>query len=128
AEAYELLLSVASAHDGAMFAVAAEGAGAALARLESLARLAAWDTSARGLRELTAHAVHVVVHLARWADGARPAVSIAGVAGIDNDGPVVRELFRYQAPASKFVGAGVVPRFYEQLMARGHKADPALFR
>jgi pilus assembly protein CpaF len=108
--------------------VAAEGAGAALSRLESLARLGAWDASPRALRELCAQAVHIIVQLTRWADGTRRVTSIAEVTGMDNDGPAVRELFRYQAQAGKFAGAGVVPRFYEQLLARGHKADPALFR
>jgi pilus assembly protein CpaF len=119
-----------------MLAVAGDGAPQALARLESLARLAAPESSARGLRELVASAAHIVVHVARYADGSRRVASIAEVSGTQGESYAVRELFQFQigphvageAVRGRHVGAGVVPRFYSELEARGEKADSALFR
>jgi pilus assembly protein CpaF len=133
-EALEVLSAFAAA-EGGLAAVAGDGPAAALARLESLARLAAPEASARGLRELAAHAAHVVVHVARYSDGVRRIASISEVTGVQGEGYAVRDLFNFQMQGhgpdglrGRFAGAGVVPRFYGELEARGEKADPAVFR
>lgn len=136
AEAFELCSALASAHDGAVIGVGGDGARAALARLESMARLAAAEASARGLRELVAHAFHIVVQMTRFADGLRRVSAIYEVTGTDEDGCALRELFAFQpqglggdgAVRGRFAGAGVIPKFYEQLEARGLPADPSVFR
>jgi pilus assembly protein CpaF len=134
AEALEVLAAMASG-DGAFATVAGDSVSAALARLETLARLAAPDASPRGLRELVVGAAGVVVHVSRYADGVRRVTSVAEVTGLQADGYATRELFSFQVQGhgesgirGRFAGAGVVPKFYEQLEARGEKADPALFR
>jgi pilus assembly protein CpaF len=135
-EAFELVSAMASAAEGTLISVGGEGVGAALSRLESLVRLGAPDASPRGLKELVAHAAHVVVHVARYADGVRRVASIAEVAGVEGDGWATRELFSFQLQGhgedgrlrGRFAAAGVIPRFYEMLEARGIPADPAVFR
>jgi pilus assembly protein CpaF len=135
AEAFELVSAMASANDGSLVSVVAEGARSALARIESLARLGAREASGRGVRDLVAQACHVVVHLMRFADGVRRVSSVAEVTGGEGEGYGVRELFSFHvqghgadgAVRGRFAGAGVVPRFYEALEARGLPADPAVF-
>ena len=133
-EALEVL-SAFAAGEGGLAAVGGDGPAAALARLESLARLAAPEASARGLRELCAHAAHVVVHVARYADGVRRVAAISEVGGATGDGWSLRELFSWQMQGhgadgvrGRFAAAGVVPRFYSELEARGEKPDSAVFR
>ena len=74
-----------------MATVAGDNVAGALGRLESLARLGTADASPRGLRELVAHAAHIVVHVSRFADGVRRVTSIAEVTGIMvNSGTMTR--------------------------------------
>jgi pilus assembly protein CpaF len=135
AEAFELVTALAARHDGGMTAVTAEGSRAALARLESLARLGAPGAAPRTLRELITQAVHVVVHVARFGDGRSRVAAVTEVAGVDGDGFVVRDLFSFQLGGAgpdglrgHFVGGGTPPAFYETLAARGMSLDPGLFR
>jgi len=135
AEAFELITALAARHDGGMAAVTAEGSRAALARLESLARLGAPGAAPRTLRELITQAVHVVVHVARFGDGRSRVAAISEVAGLDGDAFSVRDLFSFQLGGAgpdglrgHFVGAGTPPAFYETLAARGMSLDPGLFR
>src|SRR5262244_717442 len=135
-EALEVLGALAASAEGGVIAVGGDSAAAALARLESLARLAAPEASARGLREIVAHAAHIVVTVARFSDGVRRVVSIGEVAGPQGEGYAVRELFAFQIQGQgegggvrgRFAGTGIVPRFYEQLQARGEAADASVFR
>ena len=134
-EVFELITLLASARDGAAVTLAAEGTKASLARLEGLARLGAGDASPRAVRDLVGQAVHVVVHLLRYADGHRRVTSIAEVLGPEGEGLAVRDLFQFHVQGhgpdgtlrGRFLGAGIVPRFYELLEARGISADPQIF-
>lgn len=130
AEAMELLSSLASSCDGSLVAGAGESANAALARLVTLAHLAAPGTSPAALRELAASAIDVVVHVARYADGVVRVTSIAEVVGAMDDGFQVRELFCFRGNAGhgQFVGAGLVPEFYRELEQLGMPADSSVFR
>jgi pilus assembly protein CpaF len=137
AEAWELLLAMAGGHQGALASVPADGVRAALAQLDVLARLGAGMAPARAVRDLVASAVHVVVHLARWADGQQRVASIVEVTRSRNGEELeARELFHFQvqgrapdgAIRGKFAALGVIPRFYEELEAQGIAADPAVFR
>jgi pilus assembly protein CpaF len=66
----------------------------------------------------------------------RRVVSIGEVTGPQGEGYAVRELFSFQIAAGaaeggvrgRFAGTGIVPRFYEQLQARGEAADASVFR
>jgi pilus assembly protein CpaF len=134
-EALEVLSALGAGAEGGVISVGGDSAAAALVRLEALARLAAPEASARGLRELVAHAAHLVVTLARFADGIRRVVSIGEVTGPQGEGYAVRELFSFQLQGQgeggvrgRFAGTGIVPRFYEQLQARGETADASVFR
>jgi hypothetical protein len=73
--------------------------------------------------------------VARFSDGVRRVVSIGEVTGPQGEGYAVRELFSFQVQGQadggvrgRFAGTGVVPRFYEQLQARGEAADASVFR
>jgi pilus assembly protein CpaF len=138
-EAYELLLAMSSAHDGTLVGVAAEGARPALGQLETFARLAAGAATTHALRTLVAQAAQVIVHVARYADGAQRVTSITEVSGVrpgetgDYD---TRDLFQFQPQGrgpdgvirGRFAALGIIPRFYETLEARGIAADTSVFK
>jgi pilus assembly protein CpaF len=126
AESLELAAALGSAIDGAVVAVAGEGAQAALGRLAALARLAAPD-AADAVREVVASAFDVVVHVQRYADGVPRVVAVEEVLGTRDGGFETQPLFQYRG-ADGFASAGIVPRFYADLDARGVTADPAIFK
>ncbi len=130
AEALEMLQAMASSSDGAIAAVAGEGAGAALSRLATMARLGAPGLSERGLRELVACAVDVVVHVTTYADGACRVASVVEVGGASDDGIATTDLFAFRSGEGDggFVPSGAVPAFYAELEARGIPADTSIFR
>jgi pilus assembly protein CpaF len=134
AEAFELVTALAARHEGGLAALSAEGPRAALSRLESLCRLGVPGAPAQALREVVAQAFHVLVHVARYADG-RSRVTAISEPSASAEGFAVRDLFSFQlgAPSPNglqghFVGAGDAPAFYETLAARGVSLDPGLFR
>ena len=133
AETYALACAMASGHDGTITSVTANSTQAGLARFESLARLGTADASVRGLRDLVAGAVQIVVHVARYGDGVVRVAAISELDSLTGDGFAVREFYRFQSqvatggPAKgRFVATGETPRFYEELAARGLPAGPDL--
>lgn len=126
AEAMELVSALASSSDGSLVAGTGDSPLAGLARLATMARLAAPGAAADAIRELVACAVDVVVHVSRYADGKVRVSSIAEVGGTTGDGFMVRELFCYRD--RRFMATGVVPSFYDELQKLGINADSSIFR
>ena len=135
-EAYELLVGMAGPLDGTLVGVAADGARPALTQLETFARLGAGSAPTVAVRGLVTQAAQVVVHVARYADGAQRVSSITEVNGLRGEDYETRELFQFQAQGrgpdgavrGRFAALGFVPRFYETLEARGIAADPSVFK
>ena len=129
-EALELISAMASLHDGTVASIAGDGPQAALDRLTAMARLAAPGASLEALREITASAVHVVVHMARYADSVFRIASVGEVRGVTMDGFDIQEIFSFRGTSGEggFVAAGVIPGFYGELEARGLPADTSIFR
>ena len=125
-EALELVSAMASSNDGTVASVSGDSAEAALARLTSMARLAAPGSSVEALRELIACAVDVVVHVARYADGVYRVADIEEVLGVAEDGFRTQTVFTFRGDG-QFAAAGVVPSFYAELQARGLAADTSIF-
>jgi len=128
AESLELIQAMASSNDGTIASVGGEGPVAALQRLASMARLATPGASDHSLRDLVASAVDVVVHVARYADGAYRVASIAEVIGATPSGFETRELFVFRGGEDGFAALGEIPSFYADLEARGIPADTSIFR
>jgi pilus assembly protein CpaF len=129
AEALELATALGSSVDGAIVAVAGEGAQAALGRLASLGRLTAAEAS-DAVRDVIASAFDVVLHVQRYADGVARVVAIEEVLGTREGGFDTQPIFSYKGPGEDagYAALGVIPRFYADLDARGISADPAIFR
>jgi len=124
-EAFELIAALGSSIDGAVASVMGEGAGAALARLATLAQLAAGDAPEPAVRELVAGAFDVVLHVVRYADGVTRVVAIDEVVGTREGGFDTQPIFTYR---EDFAATGAVPRFYGDLESRGITADASVFK
>jgi len=128
AEALELLSALASSVDGAVVSAGGDSSQACLERVVTMARLATPGASLEALRGLAASAVHVVVHVALYADGVSRVASIDEVQGAAGDGCTTQQLFCFSGAVQDFAAAGVIPGFYADLEARGIPADTTIFR
>ena len=125
-EALPLASGLCSSIDGAVVAISADGAQAALNRMVTLGRIHAPTSSDSAIRELVAQAFEIVIHVSKWADGSLKVMSIEEVVGSNDGGFDTTVLFQFSN--STFGATGTVPRFYSELEARGIPADQAVFR
>ncbi|MBA3396110.1 MAG: CpaF family protein, partial [Deltaproteobacteria bacterium] len=125
-EALPLVSALCTSVDGAIVAMAGDGASAALGRLMTLARVGMPVSNDGALRELVAQAFEIVLHVARWTDGTMRVMAIEEVTGCTETTFETHALFQFRD--GTFVATGTVPRFYAELEARGIPADQAVFR
>ena len=96
AEALDMLQALNTGHDGSLSTVHANGAGDALARLETLALLAATGLPLAAVRSQIAAAVDGIVHVARRQGGERR-IETVGELVVESAGLAVRELFAWRS-------------------------------
>jgi len=90
-EALDMLIAMASGHDGSLSTVHASSPAEALRRVEILALMADVGLPHAAVREHVGAAIDLVVHQERGADGARRVVAVDEVARTDA-GPLARPL------------------------------------
>jgi pilus assembly protein CpaF len=96
AEALDMLQALNTGHEGSLSTVHANGAGDALARIETLALLAATGLPLAAVRSQIAAAVDGVVHVARRRGGERR-IETVGELVVAPEGLAVRELFAWRS-------------------------------
>lgn len=92
-EAIEMLQAMGTGHDGSMATLHANAPRDALERLEMLIGLHGFSTDLQAVRRFISGAVHIVVHVARRADGKRRIASVCEVVGMEGPTYSLREIF-----------------------------------
>jgi len=110
-EALDMLQAMNTGHDGSLTTLHANSPRDALGRLEALVLLAGIDLPIRVVREQIRSAVHVIVQIARQADGSRRITSITELNGMEGDVLTTTELFRYRA--GRFESTGLASRWQD---------------
>ena len=99
--------------------------------------MAGFDLPVRAIREQTASAVDLIVHLSRLRDGTRRITHVTEVEGMEGDVITLQDLFlfdfgmgvdedgRYQG---RLKATGIRPTFSEQLADQGFKLPAELFK
>lgn len=100
-EALDLLQALSTGHEGSLSTVHASSPSDAIRRLTTLALMGDIDLPYRAVAEQVAHAIDLIVHQARLADGARRVVEIAAVRP-GADGAEIIPLVKWSAAASGF--------------------------
>ncbi|MGH8326338.1 MAG: CpaF family protein, partial [Steroidobacteraceae bacterium] len=95
-EAIDMLQAMNTGHDGSLTTVHANSPRDALGRLETMVSMANLHLPARAIRQQIASALHLVVQLARLADGTRKVTSIAEITGIEGEVICMQELFHFE--------------------------------
>ncbi len=91
-----MLQAMSTGHEGSLSTLHASSPADALRRLQTLALMGDLDLPYRAVADQVGSALHLVVHQARLADGARRVVEIAAV-DPGPDGPVLTPLVRWRA-------------------------------
>ena len=124
-EALDMLQAMNTGHDGSLTTIHANGPEDAMKRLETLV-LEAVEMPVRAIREQVITALDVVVHLTRFADGARKITHISEVCGIDREtsGIIIEDIFTLNKMGREgkhgvLLHTGYIPTFARDLIAKG---------
>jgi pilus assembly protein CpaF len=98
-EALDMIQAMTSGHAGSMTTLHADSPGDALHRLETMAMMSTVEIPLMALRAQVASAIHVIVQMTRFGDGARRIVQISQVLPLDDRGRYqVEDLFVLRLP------------------------------
>jgi len=94
AEAYDMIQSMNTGHDGSMSTIHANSTIDGLSRLESLVLQANVNLPHHVVRSQIAHAIHIIIHLNRIG-GSRQIWQISELLGMNNEDYIVNDIFRF---------------------------------
>ncbi|MGH9466190.1 MAG: CpaF family protein [Terriglobales bacterium] len=131
-EAIDMLQAMNTGHDGSLATVHANSPRDALGRLETMVSMANLNLPARAIRQQIASALHLVIQLARLADGSRKVISIAEITGVEGDIICMQELFRFERTGigpegevlGRFYSGHLQPQCAAWLASAGHPLQP----
>ena len=135
-EAFDMLQAMNTGHEGSMTTVHANTPRDALSRVEQMIGMSGIDIPARSARSQIASAIHVIIQVARLADGRRKLTSVSELTGMEGEVVTMQEIFRFRQSGvsgdgqvqGKFEATGIRPRFLDQVMAHGISLSADLFR
>ncbi|HKC02064.1 MAG TPA: CpaF family protein [Sphingomicrobium sp.] len=135
-EAFDMLQAMNTGHDGSMTTVHANTPRDALSRVEQMIGMSGIDIPAKSARAQIASAIHVVIQVARLADGRRKVISLSELTGMEGEVVTMQEIFRFRQTGvsadgqviGKFEATGIRPRFLDQVMSHGINLSAELFR
>ncbi|MBS1959876.1 MAG: Flp pilus assembly complex ATPase component TadA [Bdellovibrionales bacterium] len=134
-EALDMLQAMNTGHSGSLTTVHANNPRESLGRLETLVMMAGLGLPLKAIRETIASAVNVVVQQSRLADGSRKVTHISEVVGIQGDTITLQDIFVFKQEGldknrkiiGRFVPTGFIPKFIEEMEAKGMKVSRGLF-
>jgi len=134
-EAFDMLNAMNTGHEGSLSTVHANSPRDALARIENMVLMAALDLPDRAIREQISSALHLIIQLARHADGVRRVTHITECTGMEGQIVTLQDLFKFQQTGvsedGKILGyqaaTGIRPTFAEKFEQAGVVLPPDLF-
>ncbi len=126
-EAFDMMQAMNTGHEGSLTTVHANTPRDALTRIESMVMQAGFDLPVAVIREAMSSALHVIIQLARLADGTRRVVQFTEIAGME--GPIVtlQDIFVFKQTRidekghviGEMQATGIRPKFADRLHAFG---------
>ena len=134
-EALDVVQAMHTGHQGVITVMHADSPQAALERLETLMLMSGLDLPPQACRMQIASAIELIVHLSRFPDGSRKVTQVSQVAGVEAQGFVVEDLFRFEPKGltsegqvlGSLVATGTPPRFMKKFDTAGLRLPPELF-
>jgi len=127
AEAFDMLQAMNTGHEGSLTTVHANSPRDAIFRIENMVMMAGFDLPIRAIREQIAAALHLVIQLARFADGRRRVTQVTEITGREGDTIVTQDIFTFRQEGiddkGNVVGqletTGIVPSFTDAFSLSG---------
>ena len=134
-EALDMLQAMNTGHDGSLTTIHSNTPRDCIARLETLVMMAGMNLPVKAIREQMASAVHLIVQQSRLSDGSRKVTYITEVVGIQGETVSLQDVFVFKQEGldkrrkvqGRFVATGFIPKFVEQIEAKGLKIPRSLF-
>ena len=134
-EAFDMMQAMNTGHEGSLGTVHANSPRDSLARVENMILMAGLELPMRAIREQITSAIHMIIQIARFADGSRKVTHVTEVAGMEGDVVTLQDLFRFEQRAidsdgrvvGEFRGTGLRPRFAEKFEIAGIHLPPDIF-
>jgi len=135
AEAFDMLQSMNTGHDGSLTTIHANSPRDALIRLETMVAMANFDIPSEFLRRFISSAIDVVIQVARLADGKRKLVSLQEISGMEGNVITMQEIFSFRQTMidpegnvkGRFQFHGIRPQFTENFKVAGIPVSQDLF-
>lgn len=125
-EAVDMLQAMNTGHEGSLSTCHANSPEDLLVRLETMVMMAELGLLSRPIRQQIAAAIDLIVHIARFPDGSRKVVTITEVRGLNQEGLVLSDVFRFvrsgATPEGRVEGQfekGTEPRVIWKIKAAG---------
>jgi pilus assembly protein CpaF len=134
-EALDMLQAMNTGHSGSLTTVHANNPRESLGRLETLVMMAGLGLPLKAIRETISSAVNLVIQQSRLSDGSRRVTHISEVVGIQGDTITLQDIFIFKQEGmdknrkivGRFVPTGFIPKFVEEMEAKGMKISRGLF-
>jgi pilus assembly protein CpaF len=108
AEALDMLQAMNTGHDGSLSTIHANSPRDALGRVETMVLMAGLEFPMRAVRQQLSSALDLIVHIERFADGARRVTSITEVQRMESDMITLQDLFDYQIDPGRGESGGLL--------------------
>ena len=126
-ETLDMLQAMNTGHDGSITTIHSNTPRDALARLETMAMMGSVKLPEKAIRAQIAAAVHLILQVARQADGTRRITHITELTGAYSDVISMSDLFLFEKKGigqngkvkGRFHSTGVMPRIADKLLASG---------
>jgi Flp pilus assembly CpaF family ATPase len=134
-EALDMLSAMNTGHAGSLTTVHSNNARECLSRLETLVMMAGLGLPSKAIKETIASAVNLIIQQSRLSDGSRKVIQITEVTGMQGETISLQDIFIYKQEGldkkrkiiGRFVPTGFIPKFVEEMEAKGMKISRGLF-
>jgi len=130
-----MLQAMNTGHSGSLTTVHANNPRECIGRLETLVMMAGMGLPLKAIRETVASAVNLIIQQSRLTDGSRKVTYISEVIGMQGETVTIQDIFIYKQEGldknrkiiGRFVPTGFIPKFVEEMEAKGMKISRGLF-
>lgn len=134
-ETLDMLQAMNTGHAGSMTTVHSNNPRECIGRLETLCTMAGLGLPSKALKETIASAVNLIIQQSRLSDGSRKITYISEVTGMQGEVISLQDIFYFKQEGldknrkviGRFVPTGFIPKFVEEMEAKGMKISRGLF-
>ena len=135
AEAFDMLQSMNTGHEGSLTTIHANSSRDALIRLETMVSMANFDIPNEFLRRFISSAINIIIQVERLPDGKRKLVSLQEITGMEGKVITMQEIFSFRRTMidpegnvkGRFQFNGIRPKFFEKFKVAGIDIPQELF-